>query len=166
MSGACIRPTVFIGHPYTLSPDRERVLALIAGLREALVARGFAVRPLSMVGSGASGPVTRPARDLVVANVDDVVDCDLVVLVDDHAPSTTSMWVEAGMALAARRPTIIISPDAARLPFLVRAAVGAGSDGLPPWSLITDVALAKPGIDLESLAARLTSWARAHGIGP
>jgi len=121
-----MEPTVFLAYPLTMAGDLPNLSEFVSSLRRALIADGWGVSPVEdgirRLWSPSEG---RPAEGLLSSNVRGVTTSELLVVLVPTALEPSSIWVELGMALAARLPIIIVGEEGVRIPFLGRLAVSA-----------------------------------------
>ncbi|WP_199421593.1 hypothetical protein [Actinotalea solisilvae] len=121
---------VFIAYPLTTTPDLAGVERWVIQLRARLVASGMDVVPKLGGRERALAAAGEPDGDLLESNVAAVTRADVVVVLLPTIVEPSSIWVELGMALAARRPLVVAGPADAALPFLARLALqGPGPGG-------------------------------------
>jgi hypothetical protein len=94
---------------------------------------------------------------LLASNVEGVVTSDLLLVIATEMDEPSSIWVEAGMAIARGVPLVVVATPQVRLPFLVRAALApaASSAGSRPNRLLS----------ASSLSALAAGRNRARAVG-
>lgn len=118
-------PSVFIAHPLSSAKDLLFTEHLVQLFRDAFVARGWTVRPRRGESVGALNARIRAGRGapLVASNIEGIVTSDLLLVIVTEMGEPSSVWVEAGAAIARGVPLVVIADPHVPLPFLVRAAV-------------------------------------------
>lgn len=123
--------SVFLAYPLSGAADLDELEAFVNSVRRRLDGAGWQVLPER------GGPerlrqdqVASPA-EVLASNVSAVTGADVLVLLLPAVTEPTSIWVELGMALAARRPVVVVAPPEATIPHLALLALAAGgADGL------------------------------------
>lgn len=117
---------VFLAYPLTKAEDLPRFEPFLARLRHEFETSGWIVFPSDEGQKRMAAATERRSRGAVLAsNVAAVTTSDLLVVLVSPAREPSSIWVELGMALAQRRPIIIVGDVVDRLPFLGRLAVAS-----------------------------------------
>lgn len=118
-------PSVFIAYPLSTAKDLPATEHLVQLFREAFVDRGWTVRPRRGESVGALNARVRAGggAPLVASNIEGIVTSDLLLVIATEMDEPSSVWVEAGVAIARGVPLIVIADPHVHLPFLVRAAV-------------------------------------------
>jgi len=131
--------TAFVAYPISGADEPDGVRAAAQALRLELARRGWRVRPEAITDGDAAIERARrgEGRSVVQNNVEGISTSSVLVLLIDEATKLSSVWVEAGVALARGVPTVVVASERAALPFLVASAVGSSRTGLPSWHRIT-----------------------------
>lgn len=133
---------VFVAHPLSAVRDPDNTKRIVDMVRTAFRDRGWDVRPAETDDmSFERRAAASAAPDIVRANIDAVRTSDLLVVVAGDFAEPSSIWVEAGIALAVAVPVAVLSDDRTRLPFLLRAAVGLELGTGRPAAVIVPLAL-------------------------
>lgn len=125
-----MRPSVFIAHPVTGTGDPHGAAAAARKLRATMAGFGFVVRPEAVVDADVATSRLRAGegRRLAASNVEQVASATMLVILADGATEISSLWIEAGVALASGVATVVVvSPDTP-LPFLLGSALGVADD--------------------------------------
>lgn len=145
---------VFLAYPLTTSLNLFILEQFVRQLREGFEAAGWDVLPVDG-GFERINAATRdltPA-DLLASNVAAVTGSDLLVVLSPPALEPSSIWIELGMALAYKRPIIIIGGNDLHIPFLGRLAVS--SDFSHPNGIFLRVNIPPPNIVLDEVILQL-----------
>jgi len=134
-----MRSSVFIAHPVTGTGNPEAAADTARDLRTALIGLGCAVRPEVIVDREVATSRIRAGagRLLATGNVEQVASATMLVILADGAAETSSVWIEAGVALARGVPTVVVASPGTALPFLLTSALGVDAGSLPACHRIT-----------------------------
>jgi nucleoside 2-deoxyribosyltransferase len=133
-------PSVFIAHPLSTAKDLPHTERLVQLFREAFVSQGWKVRPSRGEAVDTLNDRVRSGGgvSLVTSNIEGIVASDLLLVIVTEMDEPSSVWVEAGVALARSIPLVVVATTAVALPFLIRAAVApaAATASRPSGSLL------------------------------
>ena len=119
------RPSVFIAYPLSTARDPRETGRLVKLFRDVFVSGGWEVNPRRGESIEALNDRLRSGggASLVARNIEGIVTSDLLLVIAAEMDEPSSVWVEAGVALARGIPLIVVAISAVSLPFLIRAAV-------------------------------------------
>ena len=141
--------TVFLAHSISSASPESATEDIARIAREELVKAGWRVLPRER--EPLAGILARAmhgdGRAMVASNVASIVNSDLILIIAEDYGSPSSVWVEAGIALAARVCGVVIAGPNVALPLLVTSSLGSTSEELPPWHRIL--------VDLFGVSAEL-----------
>ena len=125
-----LEPSAFIAHPLSTAKDLPSTERLVQQFRDAFAGRGWRVRPHrdDSVAALNASLRTGGGASLVTRNIEGIVTSDLLLVIATEMDEPSSVWVEAGVALARGVPLVVLTTPAVTLPFLVRAALASGAD--------------------------------------
>lgn len=157
---------MFVGHAVTGTAEAVAVVEVVSGLRQAFTERGWHVRPDVVVDTAVADRVRAgEGRRLVQRNVEHVAASALLVLLADRAAETSSLWIEAGVALAGGVLIAVVASSHTTLPFLLASAFGEGPGPLPACRQVTADLFTRPAearrIAAQQVARELTAWVQA-----
>ncbi|MGN9811455.1 hypothetical protein ACTMSW_19120 [Micromonospora sp. BQ11] len=132
-------PSAFIAYPVTGTRHVGDIAAVAQGLRTALTACGWTVLPEVVVEEPVAIARFRDGegRRLAERNVEQVASATVLVILADGAAETSSVWIEAGVALARGVPTVVVASIGTTLPFLLGSALDSDAGRLPPCRRVT-----------------------------
>jgi hypothetical protein len=160
---------VFVGHAVTGTTEAAAVVEVVSGLRHELTDWGWQVRPDIVVDTAVADQVRAgEGRRLVQRNVDHIATSALLVLLADHAADTSSLWIEAGVAIASCVPVAVVADAHTTLPFLLASAFGDDPGPLPACRRLTANLFTGPAehrrIAAKQVAHDLTVWAQVSRV--
>lgn len=121
---------VFLARPLSDVAEPAPLDELCRSLSAELHAAGWTVGPVREAVPPDGG------RALVAGNVEGILGSDLLLVIGEPG-TTSSIWVEVGVALAGGVPVAVLARPGDRLPFLVEQAAGdAPSPGLAPLLVV------------------------------
>jgi hypothetical protein len=122
-------PSVFIAHPLSAAKNLPATERLVRLFRDAFLDRGWTVRPRRGESVDALNARVRAGlgTSLVASNVEGIVASDLLLVIATEMDEPSSVWVEAGVAIARAIPLVVVADPSVRLPFLVGAVVAPGA---------------------------------------
>lgn len=119
--------STFLAYPLSGVPDLAALELFVDTLRSRFEDAGWHVLPeFDGPERIVMGHELAPSR-VLASNIAGVTGADVLVLLLPDVPEPTSVWVELGMALAARRSLVVVAPPNAVLPYLARLALAAGT---------------------------------------
>ncbi len=112
-------PSAFIAHPVSETGNAEAIAVAAREMRNVLTGCGWRVVPEVVVEKSVATARVRDGegRRLVERNVEQVGSATVLVILADGAAETSSVWIEAGVALARGVPTVVVASLKLRCPF-------------------------------------------------
>lgn len=125
-----MKRSVFLAYPLTTTHELELLELFVNQLRIRLSEEDITVQPKSggpeRIASSSLGATD---QNLLASNVDKIASSDVFVLLLPSIQEPSSVWMELGIAIAARRAIVIVGPSDAPMPFLGRLALQVGGLG-------------------------------------
>lgn len=150
-------PSVFIAHPQTTAIDLAAIDRLAEMFRDNFLDRGWVVLPLHREPLDAADAHVRigDGASLLASNVESIVRSDLLLVIATELEEPSSIWVEAGIAIARNVPLVVVADPTVRMPFLVRTAtaLGAHAIGGRPGRLVLTSSLSAPADQTQQAQA-------------
>ena len=121
--------SVFLAHPLSTSDAIDSAEHWATLIRVRLIEKGMDVLPTTY---GADRIATNrrgnAKREILTSNIAGVELADILVLLLTPAAEPSSIWVELGIAMLAKKSVVIIGPASQPVPFLARLLLDCSRD--------------------------------------